>query len=233
MGIQSHIPEKNLERLQRFTHWLNQVANNCRTADPVSAIREMLNDIDYEGWLHQNASSSKAAEKRLENVFYLVESLQKTLDKSANDDEEEEARIEDAIAKLVLRDLLERQEEEDLSDQVQLMTLHASKGLEFPHVFMVGMEEDLLPHRNSIEDNNIEEERRLTYVGITRAQKTLTMTLAGKRKQFGDISETTPSRFLDELPAEDVEREGFGELSPEKNFAKGEETLASLMNLFD
>ena len=233
MGIQSHIPEKNLERLQRFTHWLNQVANNCRTADPVSAIREMLNDIDYEGWLHQNASSSKAAEKRLENVFYLVESLQKTLDKSANDDEEEEARIEDAIAKLVLRDLLERQEVEDLSDQVQLMTLHASKGLEFPHVFMVGMEEDLLPHRNSIEDNNIEEERRLTYVGITRAQKTLTMTLAGKRKQFGDISETTPSRFLDELPAEDVEREGFGELSPEKNFAKGEETLASLMNLFD
>ncbi|MGM8225013.1 DNA helicase Rep [Cellvibrio sp. ARAG 10.3] len=233
MGIQSHIPEKNLERLQRFTHWLNQVANNCRTADPVSAIREMLNDIDYEGWLHQNASSSKAAEKRLENVFYLVESLQKTLDKSANDDEEEEARIEDAIAKLVLRDLLERQEEEDLSDQVQLMTLHASKGLEFPHVFMVGMEEDLLPHRNSIKDNNIEEERRLTYVGITRAQKTLTMTLAGKRKQFGDISETTPSRFLDELPPEDVEREGFGELSPEKNFAKGEETLASLMNLFD
>ena len=233
IGLQSHIPEKNLERLQRFTHWLNQVATNCRMADPVSAIREMLSDIDYEGWLHQNASSSKAAEKRLENVFYLVESLQKTLDKSANDDEEEEARIEDAIAKLVLRDLLERQEEEDLSDQVQLMTLHASKGLEFPHVFMVGMEEDLLPHRNSIEDNNIEEERRLTYVGITRAQKTLTMTLAGKRKQFGDISETTPSRFLDELPAEDVEREGFGELSPEKNFAKGEETLASLMNLFD
>lgn len=233
IGLQSHIPEKNLERLQRFTHWMNQVANNCRTAEPVSAIREMLSDIDYEGWLHQNASSSKAAEKRLENVFYLVESLQKTLDKNTSDDEEEEARIEDAIAKLVLRDLLERQEEEDLSDQVQLMTLHASKGLEFPHVFMVGMEEDLLPHRNSIEDNNIEEERRLTYVGITRAQKTLTMTLAGKRKQFGDISETTPSRFLDELPAEDVEREGFGELSPEKNFAKGEETLASLMNLFD
>ena len=233
IGLQSHIPEKNLERLQRFTHWMNQVATNCRAADPVSAIREMLNDIDYEGWLHQNASSSKAAEKRLENVFYLVESLQKTLDKSTSDDEEEEARIEDAIAKLVLRDLLERQEEEDLSDQVQLMTLHASKGLEFPHVFMVGMEEELLPHRNSIEDNNIEEERRLTYVGITRAQKTLTMTLAGKRKQFGDISETTPSRFLDELPMEDVEREGFGELSPEKNFAKGEETLASLMNLFD
>ena len=113
------------------------------------------------------------------------------------------------------------------------MTLHASKGLEFPHVFMVGMEEDLLPHRNSIDDNNIEEERRLTYVGITRAQRTLTMTLAGKRKQFGEHSATTPSRFLDELPKEDVEYEGFGEHNPEKNTAQGAETLNSLLNLFD
>jgi ATP-dependent DNA helicase Rep len=193
----------------------------------------MITDIDYESWLHQNSASTKAAEKRMENVYYLVESLQKTLDKTADDDEGEEARIEDAIAKLVLRDLLERQEEEEVTDQVQLMTLHASKGLEFPHVFMVGMEEELLPHRNSIEDNNIEEERRLTYVGITRAQRTLTMTLAATRKQFGEMSETTPSRFLDELPREDVEWENFSEQSPEKNLAKAEETLSSLLNLFD
>ena len=234
IGLQTRIPEKNLERLQRFGHWLEQVKRNASGDNPVEAIREMLNDIDYEGWLHQNSASNKAAEKRLENVFYLVASLQKTIDKNIDSDTEEETRIEDAIAKLVLRDLMERQEEEDISDQVQLMTLHASKGLEFPHVFMVGMEEELLPHRNSIEDNNIEEERRLTYVGITRAQRTLSMTLAGKRKQYGDISETTPSRFLDELPVDDVEWEGFGgETSPEKNLAKGEETLSNLLNLFD
>lgn len=239
LGLQSRIPEKNLERLQRFAHWIKQLTHNSRGDKPVDAIRAMLSDIDYEGWLHQNSASSKAAEKRLENVFYLIESLQKSLDKTANNEEDdidgmnEKSRIEDAIAKLVLRDLLERQEEEDVSDQVQLMTLHASKGLEFPHVFMVGMEEDLLPHRNSIEDNNIEEERRLTYVGITRAQRTLSMTLAGKRKQFGEMSETTPSRFLDELPKDDVEWEGFGEQNVEKNLAKGEETLSSLLNLFD
>jgi len=233
VGLRSHIPEKNLERLLRFSHWMRQVAINCATKDPIASVREMIDDIDYVGWMHQNSPSSKAAEKRIENVFYLVESLQKSLDKTADDDEDDEKRIQDAIAKLVLRDLLERQEEEDESDQVQLMTLHASKGLEFPHVFMVGMEEDLLPHRNSIDDNNIEEERRLTYVGITRAQKTLTMTLAGKRKQFGEYSETTPSRFLDELPKEDVEHEGFGERSAEKNTAQGAETISSLLNLFD
>ncbi len=233
VGLGSHIAEKNLDRLLRFSHWLKQVARNCANNDPVAAVREMIDDIDYVGWLHQNSPSSKAAEKRIDNVFYLVDSLQKSLNKTTDDDEEGEARIEDAIAKLVLRDLLERQEEEDLSDQVQLMTLHASKGLEFPHVFIVGMEEDLLPHRNSIDANNIEEERRLTYVGITRAQRTLTMTLAGKRKQFGEYSETTPSRFLDELPADDIEREGFGAVSQEKNVAKGEETLAGLLNLFD
>jgi ATP-dependent DNA helicase Rep len=233
VGIQSRIPEKNLERLQRFSLWINNVIRNCGGDKPIDAIREMITDIDYESWLHQNSASTKAAEKRMENVYYLVESLQKTLDKTADDDEGEEARIEDAIAKLVLRDLLERQEEEEVTDQVQLMTLHASKGLEFPHVFMVGMEEELLPHRNSIEDNNIEEERRLTYVGITRAQRTLTMTLAATRKQFGEMSETTPSRFLDELPREDVEWENFSEQSPEKNLAKAEETLSSLLNLFD
>jgi ATP-dependent DNA helicase Rep len=230
VGLGSHIAEKNLERLLRFSHWLKQVSVNCATCDPVAAVREMVEDIDYVGWLHQNSPSSKAAEKRVENVFYLIDSLQKSLNKT---DDDEEPRIEDAIAKLVLRDLLERQEEEDLSDQVQLMTLHASKGLEFPHVFIVGMEEDLLPHRNSIDANNIEEERRLTYVGITRAQRTLTLTLAGKRKQFGEYSETVPSRFLAELPVEDVEREGFGIASQEKNVAKGEETLSNLLNLFD
>jgi len=233
VGLQSHIPEKNLERLVRFSHWMRQVAKNCASSDPIISVREMIDDIDYVGWMHQNSPSSKAAEKRIENVFYLVESLQKSLDKTADDDEDDEKRIQDAIAKLVLRDLLERQEEEDESDQVQLMTLHASKGLEFPHVFMVGMEEDLLPHRNSIDENNIEEERRLTYVGITRAKKTLTMTLAGKRKQFGEHSATTPSRFLDELPKEDVEYEGFGEHNVEKNTAQGAETLNSLLNLFD
>ena len=117
------------------------------------------------------------------------------------------------------------------TDMASLMTLHSAKGLEFPHVYLVGMEEELLPHRSSIEEENIEEERRLAYVGITRARQTLTITLSQRRKQFGEVVTTEPSRFLDELPQDDLQREGFGEKDPEANAARGKETLASLKGL--
>ncbi len=231
LGIKSQIPPKSLERIQRFSHWVGQVGRNCDGGELVSTLREMVDDIDYEGWLHQNASAPKVAERRLENVWYLIDSIKKIVER--DDAEDGNGSLESAIAKLMLRDMLERQEEEDTQDQVQMMTLHASKGLEYPHVFMVGMEEDILPHRSSIEEGNVEEERRLTYVGITRARQTLTMTLANKRKQYGEIIETSSSRFLDELPEEDIEREGFGDHCPIRNEAKGEEALSSILNMLD
>nr|AAD50296.1 rep helicase [Legionella pneumophila] len=92
----------------------------------------------------------------------------------------------------------------------QLMTLHASKGLEFPFIYLVGMEEELLPHRVSIDDDQIEEERRLAYVGITRAQKGLCFTLAKQRRRAGELQDCVPSRFLDELPQESLEWFGKG-----------------------
>lgn len=233
VGIQTLITGKSLDRVRHFADWLQKVRENCHNNDPVAAIREMVEDIDYESWLHQNASSPKVAEKRLENVWYLVDSIKNQLERNEDDNKSHEENLNAAIAKLLLLDLLERQEEEDTSDQVQMMTLHASKGLEFPHVFLVGLEEELLPHRNSIDSGNIEEERRLMYVGITRAQRTLTLTLAGTRKQFGEKQETTPSRFLDEMPPEDVEKEGFGNATPEQVEKKGKETISNIMRLFD
>ncbi len=252
VGLQSQVPSQNLERLQRFKHWVQNVERSCSNGDAVAAIREMVNDIDYEGWLHQNASSGAVAEKRMGNVNFLLDQIKKLLQKddmsvAGEDDSEagyqesteaitkesaDEGQMQDAIAKLILRDLLDRQEEESADDKVQLMTLHAAKGLEFPHVFLIGMEDGILPHRNSIDEGNLEEERRLAYVGITRARQTLTMTMASKRKQFGEILSTTPSRFLDELPQDDLEREGFGDSNPEVAKDKGQKSLDALKGLF-
>jgi len=148
-------------------------------------------------------------------------------------EDDPDAGIEETVARLILLDLMERQEEEDDSDKVQMMTLHASKGLEFPHVFLMGAEEELLPHRNSIETDNIEEERRLAYVGITRARKTLTITLAKQRKQYGEVVDCMPSRFLDEIPQSDLEIEGLEESRQKDNRARGAATLNSLKSLLD
>jgi len=133
----------------------------------------------------------------------------------------------------MLQDMLERQKDEEDTNQVQLMTMHAAKGLEFPHVFIMGLEEEILPHRNSIETDNIEEERRLFYVGITRAQKTLSLTLAKKRRQYGETIDTTVSRFLDELPQDDLEWQGNDDSNPEAKRSRGKNALAGLRNLMD
>jgi ATP-dependent DNA helicase Rep len=234
VGLNATMPANNLERLKRFKGWIQNINRNVYGGNPISAINEMLDDADYLGWLHQNASSDHVAQKRWENVQFLLSQLAQVLKNDDSGTEDGDSKIENAIAKLILRDLLDREEEESADDKVQLLTLHAAKGLEFLHVFMIGMEEDILPHRNSVEGGQIEEERRLAYVGITRAQRTLTMTSARQRTQFGDTSATTPSRFIDELPEDDLIRIGGGDAtaSAEENQVKGAESLAALKELF-
>lgn len=235
MGLEQMMPAPQVDKLRRFSHWLRGVARHCQQDDPIRAIREMISDIDYDGWLHQNSATPNAAERAIGNVQLLIESLAKSLRKAADDADNdalsEADNIEAAINKLILRDLLERQEDDAVENQVQLMTLHAAKGLEFPWVFIMGMEEELLPHRNSIENDDIEEERRLAYVGITRAQRGLVFTLTKKRKQFGEVISCTPSRFLDELPQDNLQWEGRGDSTPEQKKQKGLDALAGLREL--
>jgi ATP-dependent DNA helicase Rep len=232
LGIEQLLPAASLARLRQFTEWIASVGRRCDSGEGIAAIRDMIDAIDYEAWMHQNSSSAGVAERRMGNVWILVESLQSTIERS-NEDDGDENDIQSAVAKLLLRDLLERKQEDDESaDKVQLMTLHASKGLEFPHVYIIGVEEEILPHRASIEEDNIEEERRLCYVGITRAKKTLALTYCGKRKQYGQMIDCAPSRFLDELPFDDLQWEGE-EKDPDLNRERANETLAGLKNLFD
>jgi DNA helicase II / ATP-dependent DNA helicase PcrA len=104
---------------------------------------------------------------------------------------------------------------------VTLMTLHNAKGLEFRAVFMIGMEEGIFPHSRSIEEQGLEEERRLCYVGVTRAQERLTLTHASARSLYGNRSYNLPSRFLDELPERGVERHRLEPASWSKYGATG------------
>ncbi|WP_372863174.1 DNA helicase Rep [Spongiibacter sp.] len=227
MGLAQRLPEAALDRLREFTRWLDGMRRRCYEDDAIAAVKQLIGDIDYLDWLIQNSSSVAVAERRMANVHTLIASLEQNLN-----NEERDESFEEAISRLVLRDLLERQaDEEESADQVQLMTLHAAKGLEFPHVFMIGMEEGLLPHQNSIDDGMVEEERRLCYVGITRAQRTLTMTYCAKRKSFGEFTSCDPSRFLAELPQDDVEWEGRADADPAQNQKRGGETLASLRDM--
>jgi ATP-dependent DNA helicase Rep len=232
MGLAEHLNEGQIDKLREFHTWLDAKSELMSKGGGVQLVRELLDDIDYDGWLHQNSNTPAAAERAIANVGILTTSLDTSMAKARTNGDDDD--LETAINKLILRDLLEQQEQEEESNRVQLMTLHAAKGLEFPCVFIMGMEEEILPHRNSIESGDIEEERRLAYVGITRAQRLLTFTLARQRKQYGEILETTPSRFLDELPADLLEWEGRpSDMTPEKSALRGKETLARLKSLFD
>ncbi|MDN6297072.1 MAG: DNA helicase Rep [Halomonas sp.] len=245
MGLGQALPERGVERLERFTRFIDGTRQRMEEGDAMAAIRRMMTEMDYEAWLYQNASAPTVAERRMANVWTLIDQLEKSLDRAPEDSSPEDAEstdstatqtdsVEDAISRLVLRDILEQQAEEDDSDRVQLLTMHASKGLEFPHVYLMGLEEDLLPHRNAVESGTVEEERRLAYVGITRARQTLTMTLARQRKTYGELSDCTPSRFLDELPAEDLDWEGRPDKEdPEKKQARGQSAIAGLRSLLD
>jgi ATP-dependent DNA helicase Rep len=235
VALSASMPANNLERLKAFKSWITGVQKNIYSGNPIAAVNEMLSDADYLGWLHQNASSDPVAQKRWDNVNFLLAQLTQALKTDQQDElnKNGDSAIENAISKLILRDILDREQEESADDKVQLLTLHAAKGLEFLHVFMIGMEEGILPHKNSVDGGQIEEERRLAYVGITRAQRTLTMTSARQRTQFGETSSTTPSRFIDELPEDDLIRIGAGiEASEEDNQIAGEQSLAALKTLF-
>ncbi|MFK8258926.1 DNA helicase Rep [Erwinia sp. AnSW2-5] len=225
MGLEQTLNGRGLESLQRFTHWLQEIARLAER-EPVAAVRDLIRGIDYESWLFETSPSQKAAEMRMKNVNTLFQWMTEMLEGS---DIDEAMTLTQVVTRFTLRDMMERGESDEDSDQVQLMTLHASKGLEFPYVFLVGMEEGLLPHQSSIDENNVEEERRLAYVGITRAQKELTFTLCRERRQYGELVRPEVSRFLLELPQDDLQWESERKVvSAEERMQKGQSHLANL-----
>ncbi|QBH95096.1 ATP-dependent DNA helicase Rep [Limnobaculum zhutongyuii] len=225
VGLEQYLTGRGLESLQRFTRWLSSVAETSER-EPVAAVRDLIHGMDYESWLYETSPSVKAAEMRMKNVNQLFGWMTEMLEGS---DLDEPMTLTQVVTRFTLRDMMERGENEEDFDQVQLMTLHASKGLEFPYVYLVGMEEGLLPHQSSIDEDNVDEERRLAYVGITRAQKELTFTLCRERRQFGELVRPEPSRFLLELPQDDLRWESARKVvSAEERMEKGKGHLANI-----
>ncbi|WP_456296517.1 DNA helicase Rep [Vibrio sp. AK197] len=232
IGLEQHLTGRGLETLRRFTHWLVKISDQAERGNTVEAVRSLVRDIHYEDWLYETSSSPKAAEMRMKNVSDLYSWI--VADLEGDNYDQEEKTLKEVVQRLTLRDMMERGEEDDETDAVQLMTLHASKGLEFPYVYLMGSEEGILPHQTSIDEENVEEERRLMYVGITRAQRELTFTMCKERRQFGELIKPTQSRFLDELPFDDVEWEMTKKpVSQEERMAKGQAHIANLKAMFN
>ncbi|MCF4175459.1 DNA helicase Rep [Vibrio sp. McD22-P3] len=232
LGLEQHLSGRGLENLRRFTQWVVTIADNAERGNTVEAVRSLVRDINYEDWLYETSSSAKAAEMRMKNVSDLYSWI--VADLEGDNYDKEEKSLKEVVQRLTLRDMMERGEDEDDSDAVQLMTLHASKGLEFPYVYLIGSEEGILPHQTSIDEDNVEEERRLMYVGITRAQKELTFTICKERRQYGELIKPEHSRFLDELPFDDVEWEQAKKtVSAEERMQKGQAHIANIRAMFN
>lgn len=227
LAMSEHLGNKSYETVYAFKQWMQGIKHRMKQGPMVSVLREFVEHSGYEAHLYEQYDTPIKAQKCMDNVWELIEWVGRMHEK------EPEMALSEVINKMILIDILEQSDGKD-SDTVQLMTLHASKGLEFPWVYLVGMEEELLPHRESIETDQIEEERRLAYVGITRAQKNVCLTLARHRRRGGQIQVCTPSRFLEELPQDSLEWFGrAGERNEEKSNAIARSHLEGLKLLLE
>lgn len=206
-GFQHDVGAKQLDDLFTFCRYIQNLQTRA-VKDPANEVlNDLLNAIQYETYLY-DGEEARAAESRWSNVLEFVAWLSKKGEASTEYGNESPGKNLLELTQLVaLITMLEGKDGEEL-DAVKLSTLHASKGLEYGHVFLIGCEDGILPHRESIDNDQIEEERRLMYVGITRAQKSLNITWCKKRKRAGEMQACEPSRFIAELPKDDVKHFG-------------------------
>lgn len=212
----------NREHVQSFMAMMEAYRSRAEVADAGELINSLLEEIGYEKHLLA-AEEGKAGEIKWRNVSDLTAWL-------ARKGEEDGKNIIEIAQTIALMTLLEGRDEEE-TDAVKLSTLHASKGLEYPYVFLVGCEEGILPHGDSVEAGNVEEERRLMYVGITRAKRQLTLTHCVKRKRQGTWQFPEPSRFIDEMPQEDIKLLGRKGGEPIVSKEEGRSHLAGMLSM--
>jgi ATP-dependent DNA helicase Rep len=207
-GIEAKLNDRQLSPLREFCDFINQLESRASRVGAAGSgenagevLDDMMKAIDYENYLF-NTFDEKQAQDKWQNVLDFVGWL-KEKGNGGRDGTDAEKSLLELTQMVALMSMLEGRDEEP--DAVRLSTLHASKGLEFGHVFMVGVEEGILPHKGDPDApaemlmQRIEEERRLMYVGITRAQRSLTITWCKRRKRARDSTTCEQSRFIQEM----------------------------------
>ena len=194
----SQIGERHLAPLVEFCNFINRFEERVVREPAGEVLNDLLKSIDYEVYVFDQ-DDTRAAQSKWNNVLEFAAWI-------AKKGEEDDKNLLQLTQTIALITLLEGREEEE-PDVVRLSTLHAAKGLEFGHVFLVGVEENILPHRDAVDEGRLEEERRLMYVGVTRAKKSLTLSYCARRKRARESVACDPSRFIDEL-GDDVRRPG-------------------------
>ncbi len=228
MGFAQRVSGKAAALVQGFIFWLNELIVSSHDSKPHALVERIVTEIAYEDWLKNICSSDKQAEQRMANVYEIIDWTRRLFE-----DGEGKETIGEIIAHMCLMDLLERNQEEEEENAISLMTMHTAKGLEFPYVFMIGIEEEILPHVNSMEDDGLDEERRLAYVGITRAKQFLTITYAKVRSKYGERISCEPSRFLDELPEKNCEWADRVVVTKEQMQETSQSYIANLQAMLD
>lgn len=216
--IVDQLQPRQHEELMLFCNFINRIQDRAEKDPCAELLDELLRAINYETWLY-DSQDPRQAESKWKNVEDFIGWLKRKA-------EADEKSLIAMVQTVALINMLEGKDQEP--DAVSLSTLHAAKGLEFPHVFIVGAEEEILPFRDS-DEKQIEEERRLMYVGITRAERSLQISYCNRRKRGKDWKACEPSRFLEELPQDElVYAGGHADAVPTVTRGEGMDKLARL-----
>jgi DNA helicase-2/ATP-dependent DNA helicase PcrA len=205
-GFRSELPVRARQAVEAFVEMLDGFETKLNTplANQAAVWRELLDKVGYLEDLRRSCKTPEEGLSRETNVIELLRSCEEHQGRSSDG-------LRGFVDELMLRN--EREDDDEMKGAgVTLITLHAAKGLEFPHVYLIGVEEGVLPHDRSKLEGTVDEERRLLYVGITRAQKTLSLTWCRHRFKFGSAAPCSASSFFKELPLEWIEHRDAGQL---------------------
>lgn len=191
------LPDRAIKAVQLFVHLIEEARHDFSTLPMHEALSTFMEKIDYKKAIEEDVKSDKMRAFKWENVQSCIDQI------ALYEEESPSPSLQDFLSTTMLdQGRFAKKDKEAYEDRVNVMTFHSAKGLEFEATFLVALEDHIIPHEKSVIENRLEEERRLMYVAITRAKTHLTLSMSKQRKRFGKDENSSPSRFLFEVPKE-------------------------------